>query len=206
MYPLRTDFISDQISNFPLNVVSHRLGEVFSVKPSINLSGEENWKEPLTYDHDLEITRPWYYSTYLVDKEIKVEFAPGAKAGIYRFSFPKSSQKAILLGNYNRGNASYKMISDRIVTGLETYHGNIKVYLYGEFTIPGNLQVISNGKLESKNEVAGETVKAAVVFDKSASPIVEFRYALSYISSDQALKNFNKEIKNISFNTISAKA
>ena len=106
MYPQRTDYVSDQISTFPLNVISHRLGEVFSVKPSVNLAGEENWKEPLTYDHDLEITRPWYYSTYLVDKEVKVEFAPGAKVGIYRFSFPKSSPKAILFGNYNRGNSA----------------------------------------------------------------------------------------------------
>ena len=206
MYPQRTDYVSDQISSFPLCVVSHRLGEVFSVKPTVNLSGEESWKEQLTYDHDLEITRPWYYSTYLVDKDIKVEFAPGAKAGIYRFTFPKSGPKAILLGNYNRGSASYKMNSDRIVTGVETYHGNIKVYLYGEFSIPGNLQIVSNGKLESKNEIAGETVKAAVVFDKTTSPAVEFRYALSYISSEQALKNFNKEIKNTSFNTVSAKA
>ena len=28
----------------------------------------------MTYDHDLEINRPWYYSTYLVDDEVKVEF------------------------------------------------------------------------------------------------------------------------------------
>ncbi len=206
MYPLRADYVSDQISTFPLNVISHRLGEVFSVKPSVNLTGEENWKEPLTYDHDLEITRPWYYSTYLVDKEIKVEFAPGAKVGVYRFSFPKSSPKAILFGNYNRGNSAYKMISDRLITGLETYHGNIKVYLYGEFSIPGKLEVISSGQLVSKNEINGETVKAAVVFDKTASQNVEFRYALSYVSSDQAIKNFNKEIKNISFNALSAKA
>src|SRR3978361_2281275 len=33
MYPKRADYIDDQISSFPLNMVSHRLGEVFSIKP-----------------------------------------------------------------------------------------------------------------------------------------------------------------------------
>ena len=81
MYPMRADYLSDQISSFPLNIVSHRLGEVFSVKPTLNLSGADSWSKPMTYDHDLEITRPWYFSTYLIDDEIKVEFTPGAKTG-----------------------------------------------------------------------------------------------------------------------------
>ena len=45
MYPVRADYISDQISSFPLNIVSHRLGEVFSVKPSLNLNGVECWSK-----------------------------------------------------------------------------------------------------------------------------------------------------------------
>src|SRR5882757_3169008 len=31
MYPERADYIDDQISSFPLCIVSHRLGEVFSM-------------------------------------------------------------------------------------------------------------------------------------------------------------------------------
>src|SRR5882762_10202398 len=33
MYPKRGDFIDDQISGFPLMIVSHRLGDVFCIKP-----------------------------------------------------------------------------------------------------------------------------------------------------------------------------
>src|ERR1700741_5533386 len=33
IYPKRADYIDDQISSFPLNMVSHRLGEVFAIKP-----------------------------------------------------------------------------------------------------------------------------------------------------------------------------
>src|SRR5690349_8614484 len=69
MYPLRADHIDDQISGFPLIVVSHRLGEAFCIKPLCEAPTAESWKKRLTYDHDLEITRPWYYETYLVDQD-----------------------------------------------------------------------------------------------------------------------------------------
>ena len=133
MYPVRADYISDQISSFPLNIVSHRLGEVFSVKPTLNLTGVDSWSKQMTFDHDLEITRPWYFSTYLIDDEIKVEFTPGAKTGFYRFTFPSQKNKSILFGNYNRKSAQYKFSGGQELTGVETYHDDIKVYLYGFF-------------------------------------------------------------------------
>ena len=37
MFPQRKDYMDDQISSFPLNVVSHRLGEVFALKPSVKI-------------------------------------------------------------------------------------------------------------------------------------------------------------------------
>ena len=87
MYPIRQDALDDQISNFPLLVVSHRLGEAFSIKPMVK--GSEYGGKRMAYDSDLEITRPWYYSTYLLDDAITVEFVPGKKVGYYRFHFPK---------------------------------------------------------------------------------------------------------------------
>ncbi len=77
MFPERNDYIDDQISSFPLLVVSHRLGEAFSMKPSVNNVTLNSWDRKMTWDHDLEVTRQWYYSTYLVVDDITVEFTPG---------------------------------------------------------------------------------------------------------------------------------
>ena len=206
MYPVRADYISDQISSFPLNIVSHRLGEVFSVKPTLNLTGIDSWSKPMTFDHDLEITRPWYFSTYLIDDEIKVEFTPGAKTGFYRFTFPSQKNKAILFGNYNRKSAQYKFSSGQELTGVETYHDNIKVYLYGFFNVPGKSSIVNNREIVAGDKVAGEVARLAVSFDQSSGKSVEFRYAISYVSAEQARRNFQKEIKNTSFETNSAKA
>src|SRR5947208_2915873 len=55
MFPKRADYIDDQISSFPLNMVSHRLGEVFAIKPDDEPLTVNSWDKKLTYDHDLEI-------------------------------------------------------------------------------------------------------------------------------------------------------
>lgn len=180
MTPQRADYVDDQISNFPLTVVSHRNGQVFSVKPAVAVTDQKR----MTYDHDLEINRPWYYSTYLIDNDIKVEFTPGKKAGIFKFSFPEKGGKALILGHYNEGTSEYSLGSNKELTGMETWDG-VKVYLYGTFNA------------NSSSEKTGN--KLLVTFDTQSPKTIELKYALSFVSADQAKKNYNNELKSVSF-------
>ncbi|RZK79364.1 MAG: glycoside hydrolase family 92 protein [Pedobacter sp.] len=180
MTPQRADYMDDQISNFPLTTISHRNGQVFSIKPALSATTRKR----MTYDHDLEVNRPWYYSTYLVDDDIKVEFAPGKKAGIFKFSFPENSPKAVILDRYNGGESEYKFISDKEVTGLETW-SNVKVYMYGVFN--ANSTAENNGN------------RLLVTFKDNSAKTIEFRYALSFISPEQAKKNYTNELANVTF-------
>ncbi|HWW40937.1 GH92 family glycosyl hydrolase [Pedobacter sp.] len=200
MFPQRKDYKDDQISSFPLNVVSHRLGQVFALSPSIQDPQVSNWKKNMTYDYDLEINRPWYYSTYLVDDEVKVEFTPGKKTGYFKFEFPSKSHKSLLFGNYNDGQNEFNFISARELTAVEIYHGNIKVYLYGIFSEDGVTGTVQNGGLSSVSKVAGKDAKAYISFPKNSSGKIEFKYAISYISTAQAKKNYDKELKQRDFN------
>ena len=45
IYPLRKDYLDDQISGFPLTVVSHRLGEVFCIRPTVQEINPESWEQ-----------------------------------------------------------------------------------------------------------------------------------------------------------------
>src|SRR6202022_1039012 len=45
MYPIRKDYLDDCISSFPLTMVSHRLGEAFSIKPYSKEVSAEAWSE-----------------------------------------------------------------------------------------------------------------------------------------------------------------
>ena len=199
--PQRKDFLEDQISTFPFTIVSHRQGQVFSLKPSIGVLSDKSWAAKMTYDHDLEINRPWYYSTYLVDDEVKVEFTAGKKTGFYRFSFPNVKAKSILMGVYNKGQASFNFSSANEVTGIEIYRGDIKVFMYGKFNVAGTPGVVKNDKLLNERNVEGENAKAYISFPESTRE-VEFKYAISYVGIEQAKKNFEKEISKSSFQSV----
>src|ERR1700680_4759076 len=142
VYPIRKDYLDDQISSFPLTAVSHRLGEVFSIKPALGTISSESWNELMTYDNNLEITRPWYYSTYLIDKGITVEFTPGKKTGYYRFSFPKGAPKSILFSDYNDGDSYWRFGSGNTLTAMETWNGDVKIYMFGKFAVAGEASVL----------------------------------------------------------------
>ena len=200
--PQRKDYLDDQISTFPLTIVSHRQGQVFSIKPAIGEITDKSWMVKMTYDHNLEINQPWYYSTYLIDDEIKVEFAAGKKIGYYRFSFPDVKAKSILMGVYNKGQASFNFSSANEVTGIEIYRGDFKVFMYGKFNVAGTPGVVKNDKLLNERNVEGENAKAYISFPESTRE-VEFKYAISYVGIEQAKKNFEKEISDKSFQSVS---
>ncbi|WP_225976358.1 GH92 family glycosyl hydrolase [Mucilaginibacter ginsenosidivorax] len=203
MYPKRADYIDDQISSFPLNMVSHRLGEVFAIKPDDKPLTADSWDQKMPYDHDLEITRPWYYSTYLIDKDITVLFTPGKKVGIYRFSFPaKTAVKSILFNVYNDGAASWNFTGGNEVTGTETYHDDIKVYVYGQFSAKGIAGVIKDGVLTKQTSIEGKDARSFITFSGDAPDNIEFRYAISYVSAQQAKQNFKDEFTGGDFATL----
>lgn len=209
MYPERTDYIDDQISSFPLIIVSHRLGEAFAVKPSVEKTlNTSSWKKEMTYDHNLEITRPWYYSTWLIDDNISVEFTPGKKVGIYRFVFPKNSpDKSLLFDTYNKDISEWKFISDNEITAMETYHDDIKIYMYGRFSAKGKTGVVSSDShLSHFSEIKGNSVKAWISFSDNAVDTVEFEYAISFISPEQAKLNFSYELNGNNFENIQLSA
>lgn len=183
--PQRKDFLDDQISSFPLNVVSHRLGQVFAIKPSTFPVTPERWRARQTWDHELEVNRPWYYSTYLIDEEIKVEFTAGKKTGIFLFTFPEGKTKSLLLDVYNQGPSSWEFLLGNRIRGMETWQGDVKVYMYGAFS-------------EAPVPVQQQSPRAAATFP-SASRSLEFKYAISYVSPGQAQRNFEAEAAKTSF-------
>ncbi|MGN7723018.1 GH92 family glycosyl hydrolase [Chitinophaga sp. 22620] len=184
MHPVRADYIDDQIKSFPLLVVSHRLGEVFAVKPYTGATAPQ----AMAYDHDLEVTRPWVYETYLVDDDITVRYTPGEKAGIFRFTFPAGKPKHLQFNPCNQGFFEWKWLDNQRVAAVETWHDDVKVFLYGEFSSPGT------------------TGRQQISFGAGSPEAIELRYAVSFVSAEQARKNFGKEVGNgVTFDALEKK-
>lgn len=201
--PQRKDFMDDQISDFPLNIVSHRLGQVFSLKPAVGALSQSDWQTRMPYDHNLETNRPWYYSTWLLEEEVNVEFTAGKKTGYYRFRFPVGKEKSLLFGTYNDGEAAYSFLPGNVITGMETYNGDVKVYLYGVFSEAGKPGVVEQGQLSNNKNIAGKALKAFISFPAAAKEVT-FKYAISYINPEQAKKNYEEEISKKDFDAVAA--
>lgn len=211
MTPVRKDYLDDQISSFPLLVVSHRLGYVFSLLPNTDeIINEKSWTKKVSYDQGNEVRNPWHYSTYLLDDNITVEYTEGKKAGIFRFTFLPNSVKNLLLNVYSDNKNSWHFINDSTIAAMQIYPGEsghqpVPVYLYGTYSQAARNGTIKDNAADFENTIEGESVKAFSQFDKNGNNVIEFRYAVSYISAEQAKENFESELKNASFDQLAAK-
>ncbi len=217
MFPKRQDHLDMQITDFPLlatNIITPQM--VFAIKPSIGEISDTGWYRRLTYDHDLEVTQPWYYAVTLTDDNIRTEFTAGEKTGIYRFTFPAGVKKNLHLSHYyEKGDFQ---LNNNTVTGKEYVNDIIHsqkgiAYMYGIFS--GNP---TTGKKEGEKDwgkytVTGRTqkpvqmegVRAYATYDEKNKTVVEFRYAISFISTDQAKINFERELTGMGFDELKSK-
>ena len=202
MHPLRADFLDDQISFFPLTMISHRKGELFGVLPGTGSAEAGTWKERQTYDHDLEITRPYYFSTYLIDEDIKTEFTPGNKVGYFRFTFPAKSGKTLRLQINQQGH--WDVVSKNAISGEEQFFG-MKAFVYGEFNQDGKTILKEEARLIKKTNKIRQEPTAWIEFSKDQVKPVEFKYGISFISVEQAKINLQKEISGWDFEALKNK-
>jgi predicted alpha-1,2-mannosidase len=212
VFPTRQDYLDDQITGFPmlaLNVITPQV--VFSVKPSKGEITDTSWNRRMTYDYDLEINRPWYYFTILTDDDIKVEFTAGARTGIYRFTFPEGVRKNLLLTHYY-ADGLYEISNGNTITGtefvIENQHNQKgKAFVYGEFSGKPATGKMSGEKNWGKYTVLAPRAKPSKMngekiwasYAENDQSVVEFRYAISFISCDQAKINFRNEVGKTTF-------
>jgi len=190
MYPVRDDYLDDQIRYFPLTLISHRNGELFGIMP---FTGEPGDKPPVSsWDNQLEVTTPYYYSTWLEDYDITVEFTPGAKSGYFRFSY-NGDNKKLFLARLHEGN--WQMTDNKTLTAKDSFHG-MNAWVYCEMNQEGSLLSSPEGGRE----------KQYIIFGDNSAGLVEFRYAVSFISAQQAKQNLAGEIPQWTFDEVKENA
>ena len=192
MYPVRKDFLDDQIRFFPLTTISHRNGEIGGIMP---FTGNAGGRTISAWDQQLEISRPYYYSTWLEDHNTTLEFSPGLKTGFYRIHFPQGSPKNLYLKIVNKG--KWEMISGNTFVCEEEFSG-MKAYIRAETDKPGEFKPVREsgpGRLEGiLSWAAGE------------GEIINLKYGVSFISREQAEKNLSAEIPAWAFDQVKERA
>lgn len=188
MYPVRRDQLDDQISYFPLTMHSHRNGNVFALMPVTGEAVSKSWTTRFTYDN--EKTTPYYYSVRFEDNGVELEFSPARHSGYYRCRFPAQADRWLRLNVINQiGDLTVQ--GKRSFTGRERFSG-MEAFMYAEL----------NTDIDSSVYRSGQDKKSILLRMAAGSETVDLRYAISFISVEQAKQNLQKEIPTWNFEAL----
>jgi predicted alpha-1,2-mannosidase len=179
VYPLRSDPLDDRIEGFPLTISSHRGEELFTIMPGDG--------SPAAYDQ--QVATPYFYSARFPESNATAKFTATERCGYFRFTYP-SGRASLVLSNRTAGDLS--LHDGNIVEGEEQFNG-MKVYVYGIFS-----RTVTFTRSQS-----GQQQRLLI---SSNGGDLEFRYGISFISTDQAKSNLQHEIPTPGFERVKAAA
>ncbi len=163
------------------------------------------------FSHQSEEARPYYYSVYLSDPDVRVEITPTDRAAAMRFTFPESDESGVVIDAFNRGSC-VEIVDDRTVAGYTTRNSggvpdNFRNWFVVRFDRPFTSFRTFDGDCETKGlSVEGDHALAAVYFTTHRGEQITVRVASSFISPEQALRNLETEVGDDDFETVKAKA
>lgn len=195
VYPERSDFTGDLLKGLPLIVTSHRGSSAFNLSP---FQGQDEDLKPIgNFSYDLEKITPYSYSVYLDELMTQVHYAVSHQSGLYKLDFSINDAISLVVNSRNgqmewNGNA---------VLGHQNLQNNTKVYIYLESDIPPQkVGILENNKfLEQDYNTSGDNAALVLKYPVNTT-IINIRYGISFISTDQAKKNLEREIKAYNMN------
>lgn len=156
-------------------------------QPTSNLNDRR-----LTFSHDNEVARPDIYSVDF-DNGIRTEVTPTDHGAVYRFTF--AGDKGSVLVDQLVDSSKLSVSADGTVSG----------WVDGGSGWPGRSRMFIHGVFDTTPTAAGNTPQGNrstaryAAFDTGSDKTVELRIASSFISADQARKNYDLELDGLSF-------
>jgi predicted alpha-1,2-mannosidase len=179
------------------------------------------------YSHQNEISEANYYKVKLDDHNILAELTTSTRVGFHQYTFPKSKESNIILdlmhGIYNYDNKNvwtyFRIVNDSLVIGSRQTNGwakNRTVYFamsfskpfksYGakDFTQKEVYKGFWSKFDQTKNfpEMAAKKIKMYFNFNTEEGEKIKIKFAISPVSTDNALQNMQTEIPGWDFNLV----
>ncbi len=142
---------------------------------------------------DQEHATPYSYDIFLEKPQVKFSLAPGERGGVAEFAFEGASREIVLGLKDRSGSLS---VQGAVLDGVDVFHGmrgcQAKVYLRGVFdTLP----------------IAADKRGSRLVLRFAADVrTVRMRFAVSYLSVEQAQRNLEAEIADFDLAAVAADA
>lgn len=187
--PIRMDMSDDQIQYFPLTLTSHRRQYVFGflpVAPDVDINNAWGYKQIW----ENEKNRPYEYDVDLEGCHLK--FAPEKKSGIIQMEYADKGEHLLRWNTITPEGGEYNLLDEHTITGEASFQG-MKAYTYIE----------SDAKLSDANYQQPENKQNLIVKANHDGNTVSLRYAISYVSIDQAKINLQNEITDYDLTKVS---
>lgn len=187
VHPLKDDELDDQVSGFPLSVVTHRIGTVFSFSPVFG--NGDPWEEKI--DIHSQVAHPYYYEVVRRLTYDEVKFAPSERSGVYNIIRGNGDPEFKLRFEPINASGFVEQRGDNAIVGKETYQG-VDVYFYA----------VIDGEIISSSS-RGDTRKNGLLVEvESASNTLDVRYGISFIDIEQARFNLERELADKAFDVV----
>jgi predicted alpha-1,2-mannosidase len=166
------------------------------------------------FSHDEETAEPGYYSVRLRDYDIHAELSATERAGIHRYTFPKSDSSHFILDlvhvNANAPVlwANLKIVGQDTIAGGRSVKGwapGREIYFAMKFSKPfaSSEIVFEEKRLDaSVREAKGTALKCLVHFQTSEGEVILVKTGLSGVSAEGAQKNLESEIPDWDFDKV----
>jgi len=196
-------YLADKIYGFPIGAAT--------LMASVGDVGTRPETYASDFDHDFETATPYYYEADLETWRIKSEYTASAQAAYYRFTFPanKHAHFVVTAGD----GARLEVIGDGTVQGSQRIAGTVgktsdtdketREYFYAMFSHPiGSYQTWKRNELSDAKEQAGDNIGVVTDINTTAGEQIEVRVGISYISTEQARRNLEREIPGWTFDGV----
>ena len=185
----------------------------FSLMP---VTGKLRFKEEERaswFSHKAETVKPYYYSVYLADHDVKAELTPTARAVVFRFTFPENDSAWVVIDGFYKGSMVKIIREERKIIGYcRNNSGGVPDNFHNYFVIEFDRDFdyshtwLNNELRIDTDEAEGFHAGAIIGFKTEKDDVVHARVASSFISPEQAELNLEQEIGNRSFNTVMSEA
>lgn len=188
----------------------------FSLMPTIGAVVFDEEKRASWFSHKAEAAHPYRYDVYLASFDTRLSLVPTERTAMLQLLYPRTSSSHLVIDAYEGGSAITVDLQARTITGFASNnHGGVPEGFRNYFVIKLNCDIDSvalflNGSRvnpsQGKIHVEGKHAGAVLTFNTTQGKPVVARVASSFISTEQALVNLQREQGNADMQQLESKA
>ena len=182
----------------------------FAIMPVRDASDVDENARASWFSHKSETAKPYHYSVYLADHDITAELSPTERAAAFVFTYPESETSGVVIDAFDKGSYIKVIPEERAVIGYTTKNSggvpdNFRNWFVLKFDKNFEAWTLYDGPTnpapEGNMALEGEHIIASIAFKTLRGEKVGVKAASSFISLEQAWRNF-EEVEASSFEQV----